>query len=230
MPDQYGKDQESTSEEINLLYGMILWGRIMGDTSIQSLGATMLSLEAVAIKDYFLMRTGNTNHYPDFAKNHVTGIFFQNLVRYDTWFGSRKEFIHGIQMLPLSAALQLTRDKEFCQQEWDDVLSDPALAYDPEDEWSSLINTGNVALIDPATAYQRILDRPAMDSGLTASFALYWTAVHYPHPPPQGNNLLWWGLGALALVMVISVLIVFWPERPAEAGPGVELKEDLGSS
>lgn len=134
----------------------------------------MLALESVAIKDYFLMKTGNPNHLPDFAKNHVTGIFFQNLVRYDTWFGTYKEYIHGIQMLPLSPALQMTRDLEFCQQEWDDVLS--ALPYDAEDPWSSLITAGSLSVVQPDLAWERFVAGPVLDSGLTKSFALYWTA------------------------------------------------------
>ena len=45
------------------------------------------------------------------------GIFFQNKVDYATWFGWRYDFIHGIQMLPVSPALLMIRTPEFCRQE-----------------------------------------------------------------------------------------------------------------
>ncbi|CAD7947837.1 unnamed protein product [Amoebophrya sp. A120] len=55
--------------------------------------------------------------------NRVPGIFFQNLVNYQTYFGLKKEFVHGIQMLPLTPALQLLRGAGFVKDEHDNVLS-----------------------------------------------------------------------------------------------------------
>ena len=46
-----------------------------------------------------------------------TGIFFQNKVDYATWFGWRYDFIHGIQMLPVTPAVLMIRTPKFCQQE-----------------------------------------------------------------------------------------------------------------
>ena len=48
---------------------------------------------------------------------HLSGIFFQNKVDYATWFGWRYDFIHGIQMLPVTPALLMIRTPEFCRQE-----------------------------------------------------------------------------------------------------------------
>lgn len=47
----------------------------------------------------------------------LPGIFFQNKVDYATWFGWRYDFIHGIQMLPVTPALLMIRTPEFCRQE-----------------------------------------------------------------------------------------------------------------
>lgn len=63
------------------------------------------------------MKVDNLHHPKDFAQNHVTGIFFQNKVDYATWFGWRYDFIHGIQMLPVTPALLMIRTPEFCRQE-----------------------------------------------------------------------------------------------------------------
>jgi len=175
-PSAEGKDQESTSEELNLLYGIHLWGTVTGRAALRDLGQTMLALCAVTVREFFLLEAGNQNHPEDFVKNHVTGIFFQNKVHYTTWFGSEEKYIHGIQMLPLSPALQLTRKREFCQQEWDDIISGlPLSATDP---WTSIMLTGTLAFIDPVDAFTRLaaMDPGHMDDGLTRAWALYWAA------------------------------------------------------
>jgi len=183
VPSAEGKDQESTSEELNLLYGLHLWGAETGNQPLQQLGATMLALCTVSVREYFLMEHGNLHHHPDFVRNHATGIFFQNQVHYTTWFGWKEEYIHGIQMLPLSPALLLTRKATFVRQEWDDILS--GLPLPLTDPWTSVILTGALAIIEPPRAYQLLLQmNPGhVDDGLTRVWALYWAAVQQ-----QGNN------------------------------------------
>lgn len=178
-PNGDGKDQESTSEELNLLYGIHLWGDIMGNTPLKQLGETMLSLDVLTIREFFLMKSDNPHFDVGFTKNRVTGIFFQNKVDYTTWFGGEKYYIHGIQMLPLSPALQLSRQADFCQEEWDDVLRDTKPPKNGA-KWTSVVVTGNLAIIDPDTAYNRLLQMHAtdeMDDGLTKAWAMYWAAV-----------------------------------------------------
>jgi len=176
-PSADGKDQESTSEEVNLLYGIRLWGKVTNMPSLEKLGTVMLTLAATSIREFFLMKNDNPHHHEDFVKNHVTGIFFQNKVDYTTWFGENTEYIHGIQMLPLSPALQLTRKRDFCEQEWNDILRHlPLPLHDP---WSSVINTGSRAMVNPNEAYEllRQTDPGLVDDGLTRVWALYWAAV-----------------------------------------------------
>ncbi|CAJ1368400.1 unnamed protein product [Effrenium voratum] len=176
IPSADGKDQESTSEELNLLYGIRLWGMVLQRTGLRDLGTTMLALCAATIREFFLMKSDNEHHPADFAANHATGIFFQNKVDYATWFGWRYEFIHGIQMLPVTPALLLTRTQEFCRQEWDNVLSRLPLSL--TDPWTSLLLTGNLAIIDPEGAYERLsaMSPQFMDDGLTWVWSLYWSA------------------------------------------------------
>lgn len=180
VPSFDGKDQESTSEEVNLLYGLILWGREMGNSNIEGLGEMMVSLEIRSIKEYFLMMDGNPNHPAGFDKNHVTGIFFANKVDYATWFGINEAFIHGIQMLPLTPPLQKTRSAAFCSQEWNQILYKSSFsANDPDYKWMSVIRTGSLAFIDPDRAFSLLLDTPQdmFDSGLTKGWALYWSSI-----------------------------------------------------
>ncbi|CAK9010947.1 unnamed protein product [Durusdinium trenchii] len=173
VPSYDGKDQESTSEELNLLYGIQLWGAMTEQTKVQQLGATMLALCILTVKEFFLMTSENLHHPADFVKNHVTGIFFQNKVDYATWFGSRIEYIHGIQMLPLTPALILARSPRFCKEEWYDTLS--KLPLPQNDPWTSIILTGTLAMIKPEEAYQ-LLSNPSqyVDDGLTRVWAQYW--------------------------------------------------------
>jgi len=201
QPSHDGKDQESTSEELNLLYGIHLWGSVTGNSALAELGATMLSVAAHSIREYFLMLDGNPYHPEDFVRNRVTGVFSQGKVDYTTWFGGAPEYIHGIQMIPLSPALQLTRLAEFCKQEWDDILGKLNIPWMKKD-WASIILTGGLAIIDPERAYTLLKDIPdgQMDNGLSRAFALYWAAskpgeVRLPAAPlsrdaPKGTSLL----------------------------------------
>jgi len=174
-PMHDGKDQESTSEELNLLHGLQLWGRAIGNGGLEKLGATMLALAAHTVREFFLMKDGNPYHPPEFVRNRVTGIFLQGKVDYTTWFGAAPEHIHGIQMLPLSPALQLTRKPDFCRQEWRDVLGQVPRQ---DQAWTSILLTGGLAMIQPEQAYELLkgIDEGKMDNGLTRAWALYWAA------------------------------------------------------
>ena len=92
-----GKDQESTSEEINYHYGVTLWGLATQSSTIESLGRLMLAVAKRSIQTYFLMSADNQVMPKEFIGNKVTGIFFDNKADYTTWFGGNPEYIHGIQ-------------------------------------------------------------------------------------------------------------------------------------
>eukprot|EP00644_Phytophthora_capsici_P014781 jgi/Phyca11/19870/fgenesh1_pg.PHYCAscaffold_53_\ len=108
------KDEESTSEDVNFFYGMMLWGKVTEKKAVEDLGSLMLRLNARAVRTYFLMTSDNTIHPPQFVPNHVTGIFFDNKVDYATWFSAEKYCIHGIQM---TRSCKLTFPSENCSME-----------------------------------------------------------------------------------------------------------------
>jgi len=179
-PNEHGKDQESVSEELNLFWGIHLWGGITGDAKLQRLGTTMLALGVNTAKQYFFTLSDNKNHYEfeKFTNRHVPGIFFQTMVTYTTWFCRHacRIGIHAIQMMPLTPALPLVRTKEFCEQEDRDSLQD--LKFDPDKSWESVHVTGSKAFLDPEAAYYKIqsLSSKQMDDGLTKTWAMYWSA------------------------------------------------------
>ncbi|KAG3119674.1 hypothetical protein PI124_g2170 [Phytophthora idaei] len=168
-----GKDEESTSEDLNFFYGMKLWGQVSGNMAVEDLGSLMLRLNARAVRTYFLMTSDNTVHPPQFVPNHVTGIFFDNKADYTTWFSAEKYCIHGIQMIPVSPINGLARTKTFIQEEWDDILSKEAIVTgdDTSNAWLSLLLV-NEAVINQADALAK-LATATMDDGLTRSWALY---------------------------------------------------------
>lgn len=174
-PSADGKDEESTSEDINLYYGLKLFGQVTGKRSLEHLGDTLLALMVTSAHEFFLMEDGNQNHPPSFVKNRVTGIFLQNKVHYTTWFSSEPRHIHGIQMMPLSPALGVLRRPSFCEAEWNDIVSKLPLL--DSDSWTSVLVSGDLAVIDPEKAYARLRTLHKFDAGLSKAWALYWAAT-----------------------------------------------------
>ncbi|TDH64812.1 uncharacterized protein CCR75_000633 [Bremia lactucae] len=172
-----GKDEESTSEDINFCYGLLLWGRMTGRKDIEDLGSLMLRLNAHAIRTYFLLKRDNPIHPPDIVRNHVTGIFFDNLVFYNTFFLDEVYAIHGIQMIPVSPINRLARTSVFVEQEWVDIVSKTSIVLDQNSNntWLSLLLV-NGATVEPMEALRR-LPMATMDDGLTLSWALYNAAT-----------------------------------------------------
>ncbi|CAN0566361.1 unnamed protein product, partial [Ectocarpus sp. 12 AP-2014] len=77
-----GKDQESTSEDVNFFYAMTMWAIATGNTALEGLGRLQTGVVKRSINEYFLLKDSNTNHPADFVKNKVTGIFFESKVDY----------------------------------------------------------------------------------------------------------------------------------------------------
>ncbi|KAG2767859.1 hypothetical protein PC129_g10628 [Phytophthora cactorum] len=179
-----GKDEESTSEDVNFYYGMKLWGQVSNNKAVEDLGSLMLRLNARAIRTYFLMTSDNTIHPKEFVPNHVTGIFFDNKAAYATWFSAEKYAIHGIQMIPVSPINAMVRTTKFIQQEWDDILSKEPIVTESNtsNAWLSLLLV-NEAAVDQEDALTK-LQEATMDDGLTRSWALY-NAASRPHNTKQ---------------------------------------------
>lgn len=173
-----GKDQESSSEDINFSFGLYLYGKASANPLFERIGRVMTRLNTRAVKMYFLMQDGNTIHPSNFIANKVTGIIFDNKADYATWFSPEKYSIHGIQMLPVSPQTELVRTKAFVQQEWEQVLSrEPIVRNENIDNtWLSLLYL-NYAQLDPNRAME-VLERAAMDDGLTRTWALYMSASY----------------------------------------------------
>lgn len=66
-----GKDQESTSEDVNFYYAMAMWGKASGSEDLSNLGRLQLGVLARSISTYFLMTDRNSVHPATFVKNKV---------------------------------------------------------------------------------------------------------------------------------------------------------------
>ncbi|KAG0344146.1 hypothetical protein BG004_004696 [Podila humilis] len=170
-----GKDEESTSEDINFFYAMGLWGRTANNSKLDQMGQLMLTVARRSIQAYFLMEKDNKNHPASFVGNHVTGILFENKVDHTTYFSPRVECIHGIQMIPATPALSIVRRKEFVRQEWDALLKHRVDRI--KDGWRSILMM-NYASLDKEGAWRYFTsnDSVPMDDGMTKTWALFYVA------------------------------------------------------
>ncbi|TMW60104.1 hypothetical protein Poli38472_000146 [Pythium oligandrum] len=172
-----GKDQESTSEEINFHYGMTLFGKVTKNAELTAIGQLMLKLNTRSIQTYFLMQNNNRAHPAEVIPNKVTGIFFDNKIDYTTWFTAEKYAIHGIQMIPITPVTEFVRTRAFVQEEWSQVLSKLSIVVksDMTNGWLSLLYA-NYATVNSTAALQQ-LQKVALDDGLSRSWALYIAAT-----------------------------------------------------
>lgn len=174
-----GKDQESVSEEAMFHYGCQLWGAATHDAALEARSRLTLSVAVQAVQLYFFMRPGVGIHPDAFAKNKVTGIFFENKVHYTTWFSPRRECIHGIQVLPVTPVTAYLRPQAFMEEEWRERLQE--VLPNVTDGWRSLLLL-NLAMLDPSVAYEG-LRTCALDGGVLRSWALFWAATRPPVQP-----------------------------------------------
>jgi len=90
-----GKDEESSSEDAMFAYGLKMWGKTIGDASMEARGNLMLSVLARSLQSYFLMTSDNVNQPAEFIGNKVTGILFENKADHTTYFGTDLSYIQG---------------------------------------------------------------------------------------------------------------------------------------
>jgi len=176
-----GKDQESTSEEMNFHLGLALWGAVTDRPQLEHLGRLMATVASASIRSYFLLEDGNEVHPREIVGNKVTGIYFENGVEYKTWFGENEEYIHGIQVLPILPNTEDFRSVRFISEEWD--LVGPLAASLDGSAWQSLLYM-SYAMINQQEACQK-LETAELDSGLSRTWALFWCASRSSVKPFQ---------------------------------------------
>ncbi|KAK9471911.1 endo-1,3(4)-beta-glucanase [Dipodascopsis tothii] len=172
-----GKDEESTSEDYHHLYGIRLWGKVVGDSSMEARGLLSLAVMRRALQTYFLYLDDNTVMPSQIIGNKVSGILFENKVDHTTYFGTNLEYIQGIHMIPLSPVSSYMRTPEFVEQEWKEKLA--SLAPTLTDGWKGILY-GNLALYDPQSAYDFFatssFNTSYLDNGASQTYYLAYCA------------------------------------------------------
>ncbi|RDW70577.1 uncharacterized protein DSM5745_08088 [Aspergillus mulundensis] len=176
-----GKDQESSSEDSMYAYALKMWGKTIGDASMEARGNLMLGILRRSFHNYFLMESDNVNHPSNFIGNKVTGILFENKVDHTTYFGTNLEYIQGIHMLPLLPMSPFIRSQKFVREEWNAMFASNASV--PAERvvggWKGVLYA-NLALIDPAASWsffsQANFDYSWLDGGASRTWYLAFAA------------------------------------------------------
>lgn len=115
-----GKGQESSSESINAYYGGYLYGLATGNAELTRLSHTMLTMEIQSTKVYWHMTDASVPdiYDPIFAANRMLGNIGAIDITSSTWFGSKYEFVHGINMMPLTPITAILFDQPYVMKEW----------------------------------------------------------------------------------------------------------------
>ncbi len=97
-----GNNQESSSESMNCNAAIIQWGVHTGNKVIRDLGIFMYATEARAIEQYWFDVDGA--NFPTAFPHEAVGMVWSNGGAYSTWFSADVGRIHGINILPMTAA------------------------------------------------------------------------------------------------------------------------------
>ncbi|THC99385.1 hypothetical protein EYZ11_001109 [Aspergillus tanneri] len=180
-----GKDEESTSEDAMFAYAIKMWGKTIGDASMEARGNLMLGILRRSLHSYFLMESDNKNQPEQFIANKVTGILFENKVDHTTYFGANLEYVQGIHMLPLLPSSPFVRRQKFVQEEWNAMFTSSAStpAEKVQGGWKGILYA-NLALVDPAASWEYFagpnFDYGSLDGGATRTWYLAFAAGEFP--------------------------------------------------
>ncbi len=161
-----GNNQESSSEAMNYMSAVALWGMVTGNDEIIDLGAYLYATEAEGTLQYWWDIYEETYpHGPDHGdrehaifeaaeyKYPMSGFVFGDKSDFSTWFGSEQtgyqEYPVGINLLPMTAAsTYLAREPEYVKKNLIDWFLNK---YGKVNRWNELFWT-YLALADPQRA------------------------------------------------------------------------------
>lgn len=180
FPSGDGKDEESSSEDYHFAYGMKLFAKVVGDANMEHRANLMLAIMRRAMNMYMLYSDDNKIQPPNFIKNKVSGILFENKIDFATYFGRGNvadEWIHGIHMLPITPASSYIRKEKFVKEEWDQKLG--KIVDRIPDGWRGILIL-NRALYDPKAAWKWFArddwNPGLIDGGMSRTWSLAFIA------------------------------------------------------
>ncbi|MCA9784012.1 MAG: carbohydrate-binding protein [Candidatus Cloacimonetes bacterium] len=118
-----GNNQESSSESMNFASAVVLWGEITNQPEIRDLGIFLHANEASAVDHYWF--DVDNEVFPQDYPHTAIGMVWGGKGVHSTWFGAEPEFIHGINMLPVtSGSLYLGRNPAYVLDNYAEVVSE----------------------------------------------------------------------------------------------------------
>jgi endoglucanase Acf2 len=166
-----GNNQESSSESMNFASAVFLWGSATQQQEVRDLGIFLHTTEASAVEQYWF--DVDDAVFPEAYQHVAIGMVWGGKGVHSTWFGADPEFIHGINILPVtSGSLYLGRDPEHVIVNYDEIVSErggqPIVWQDVL--WQYL------ALADPAQALSHYYADPdyAPFDGESRAHTLHW--------------------------------------------------------
>ncbi|ODV90383.1 glycoside hydrolase family 81 protein, partial [Tortispora caseinolytica NRRL Y-17796] len=172
-----GKDQESTSEDYHHVHGLMLWGMVTGDQSLEHRAAMQLAIMKSSFNHYFLYASDNKTMPAALVANKVSGILFENKIDHATYFSPAPECIHGIHMIPITAVSKYVRSKKFVQEEWDAVFRNRIDQIDSG--WKGILYQ-NLSLVYPDQALRFFMGNCQakwIDDGASWTYSLVLAAA-----------------------------------------------------
>lgn len=170
-----GKDEESTSEDVNAAYSLKLWGIATNNDNLTRIGDILLGILRTSINSYFLFTSDNKIMPKELLGNKVAGISFENKIDHTTYFGNKEQYIQMIQAIPIVPASSFVRTPKFVQEEWEEKLK--PIVDSVEDGWKGLIML-NVALYDPKTSYNFFNSSDFQNKWLDDGQSLTWSLAY----------------------------------------------------
>jgi endoglucanase Acf2 len=96
-----GNDEENPSEDANFAAGLVLWGAQTGNPSVRDAGIWMLATEADAIEQYWF--DADRAVFPKGFSRPLVAMLWDSGGRYSTWWDPEPIYVHGIDVVPMTA-------------------------------------------------------------------------------------------------------------------------------
>jgi endoglucanase Acf2 len=169
-----GNNEESSSEDANFAAGLVLWGAQTDNRKLRDAGLWMLSTEADAIEQYWFDVDGAV--FPKGYSRPLIAMLWDNGGRYNTWWDPEPIFVHGINVLPLTASsLYLGRRPDIIERNYEYLVKvnrgDPLL-------WRDIL-WKDLALADAKRARKLYEEHKyfSPDLGESRANLMYWFAA-----------------------------------------------------
>ncbi len=171
-----GNNQESSSEAMNVWYGIALWGASTGNTELLDLGLYLYNTELMAIEEYWF-DVDQTNFADGFPKPAL-GIVWGGKNDYTTWFSPEPCHIHGINWIPFTpGSMYLGRSPAYAKRNLEAISLDPLDQIGP---WQDL-RIMYSAFVNADGARDAAREATDVEGGNSLAFMNLWCEVMSAH-------------------------------------------------